>query len=633
MAEPRLSIYNKTEYSGPITKKHKRKAWIQYAIIALIGFLPAILNMSWRWQLIGFGLSVPGGGFLALGGVSGIILFIVGFFLMVLSVYYWQQTGYQAIPMLFWAGLMILPATFFFREPKWPAASVWLVLGVILFYFIVTRIHNHNLQQRELKTQRERLEYFKEEIPAEEAMAEPEAADGDLELTETQLRQQKYIFDLAFGPFGEFQGFTKPNGSQIYLTALRYQINSMMNAIQQIQCQYTPNFHGYASQAQRRFIDLYRLPKIWSYWKTENILGNFNFDGNPIAKDNVMMTGFFLLNVTMYMRNTGDMRYTEPGSLTFKSDKAVYPHDVHTIADAIVWNWDNRDYVVYPCEPNFIYALCNWKAMQSMINYEKIFHNGKWLNNADRVYNAFVSEMTSPSGNSIILKSSRTGVGFKLPNSNTEAYMIPMYNTEDPVLARQTYAFFRKDCFERDEKGTLIYKATRHDHGDNTDNYCDSVSLGLFPAKEMGDKEAQKAILDVLENQCERIETDGAIHFRCSTEANALMLQASINTRNGWHRAVVDGPAECTKGAPLLSSAPYPDVMVAKAFSHGKDLELVLYPFDKNGCESDLGLSRLVPGGAYVVSETGERFTANDAGEATLTVKLAGRTAVTVQPA
>lgn len=628
----RLSIYEKTELEGPVTKKHKRRLWAMYAVWALIGFLPSLLGMSWRWQVAGLGFAVPGGGFLALGGAGGVLLFLVSIPLMVKAIHLWQQTGYQVYPFILWGLLDVLCVTLLFRAPTWPGSSAWLCLGVILLYVVITRIHNHNMNARELKKQKARLEYYKEEIPAEEAVAADEIADGDFELTEEQLRQQKYIFDLIFGPFGEFKGFTYPNRSQIYLWALRYQLNSMMNTIQQIQCQYTPNFYGYANEAQRRCIDLYRLPRIWRYWRMENILGNFCFDGNPIAKDNVMMTGFFLLNVTMYMRNTGDMRYAQPGSLTFQNGREKYVHDVHTIADAITWNWDHRDYVMYPCEPNFCFSLCNWKAIQSMISYEKIFHNGKWARNADRVYNAFVQEMASPSGNCYALKSTRTGCGLT-GMTTAEAFMVPLYNTEDPVLARQTHAFFRQDSYERDQNGTLFFKATPSDHGDNSKNYCDGVSTGLLSAREMGDREAETALRRVLDEKCEKIVEDGAIHYRCSTEANAVLLQALINSRNGWRRAVVDGPAPCTINAPLLSDAPYPDVMVAKAFSHGRDLELVLYPFDPAGCKSELGLSRLTPGADYSVAETGSRFTADADGNARLTVNLLGRTPVHIVPA
>lgn len=619
--------------AGPVTKKHKRRLWCYYIVWAIIGLIPAIAGLSWRWQLAGFGWSVPGGGFLALGGAFGILMFILTLVLMLLAIVAWWLTGYAPFPFLVWGIMLVLPITACYRDSKWTFPVIWLILGAIVLYFILTRIHNHNMEKRSLKKQKERVEYFKEEIPAELAMAEPEVPDGEFELTEEQLRMQKHLFDLTFGPFGEFQGFTKPKSSQIPLPALRYQINSMQNALQQIQCQYTPNFHGYATQAQRTLIDLYRHPKVWSYWRMENILGNLDFDGNPIKKDNVMMTGFFLVNVTMYMRNTGDLRYAEPGSLTFQNKHGTYKHDVHTVADAIVWNWDHRDYVVYPCEPNFIYSLCNWKAIQSMISYDQIFHTGKWAANADRVYNHFVEEMTSPSGTSYLIKSARMGCGVALPLPNAEAFQIPMYNTEDMDLARKTYAFFRKDSFERDPEGKLHFKAIPFDHGSNSKNYCDTVSLCLFPAKEMGDREAVEAASETLREKCERVEENGAIWYKCSNEANAVMLSASINTRNGWRRAVVDGPAPCTFEGPLLSDAPYPDVMVAKAFSHGKDLELVLYPCDKAGCFATLGLSRMVPGAKYLVAETGETFTADADGTASLNVTIERRTPVTIVPA
>jgi Ca2+/Na+ antiporter len=196
---------------------------------AILGLIPAIAGLSWRWQLAGFGWSVPGGGFLALGGAFGILMFILTLVLMLLAIVAWWLTGYAPFPFLIWGIMLVLPITVFFRDSKWQFPVIWLILGTIVLYFILTRIHNHNMEKRSLKKQKERVEYFKEEIPAELAMAEPEVADDQFELTEEQLRMQKHLFDLTFGPFGEFRGFTKPKSSQIPLPALRYQINSMQN--------------------------------------------------------------------------------------------------------------------------------------------------------------------------------------------------------------------------------------------------------------------------------------------------------------------------------------------------------------------------------------------------------------------
>jgi hypothetical protein len=374
---------------------------------------------------------------------------------------------------------------------------------------------------------------------------------------------------------------------------------------------------------------MYLHPRVWNYWQMENIVGNLKFGADPIGKENVMLTGFFLLNVTMYMRNTGDMRYAQPGGLTFRDKRHCFPHDAHSLADSIVGNWDTFDYVVYPCEPNWNYSLCNWKAIQSMVSYDALFGTEKWASNERRVMDAYIREMTLPDGSAYLFKTTRTGFGVHF--GAAEAFQIAMYNTVDPAMARKSFAFHRRDTFRRGGDGELSLIPFPFDHGSYSKNYVDTAALALFPANEMGDAEAAQAALRLLEEKATYTEEGGALRYDCSCEVNALLLQATVNTRNGWRRAVVDGPAKSTFSGPLLQEAPYPQVLVAKAFSHGEDLELVLYPGDGGGAQT-LRLGRLVPGKRYCVRETGFAFAAGGDGEAEIEVALSGRTAVTIAP-
>ncbi|NLL63349.1 MAG: hypothetical protein GX241_03770 [Ruminococcaceae bacterium] len=633
MEERKLSIYETDFVDGPVTKKHKKIAWTIYFIFAVIGMLPTIFNLSWGLQVAGLGIVLPGGGFLAIGGGLGVLYFVITIILMVvIGLGLWWGTGNQLAPFFVWILADILACTVFLRDPIWGNIGIYAVVIIVFLYFLTGRIRNKRELKKQLQEQKERLEFFKTEIPAEEALAEPEVEDGKFELNEKQLAQQRYLFDTAFAPYGEFKGFTKVKWPQFPTTSIRYQINQMLNTMQQIQCQYTPSFHGYATEAQRRLINLFLHPRVWSYWRWENLWGgNFIIDANPIGKDNVMLTGFFLINVTMYMKNTGDMIYSEPGSLVFKDKRHQFDHSVHTIADAIVKNWNTNDYVVYPCEPNWNYSLCNWKAIQSMVNYDSLFNSDKWSKHKQKVMNGFINEMTLPNGSSYLFKSTRTGYGVNLPVSTAEGFQICMYNTVDPLLARQTYAFYRRDTYKRSEDGELILKAIPFDHGDLSMTYGDTVALSMFPAKEMGDTEAANASLKVLEEKVTQSIENGAIRHNCSTEVNALLLQASINTRNGWRRAVIDGPAKSTLTGPLLSEVSYPDVLVAKAFSHGEDLELVLYPGVSDG-KQNLKISRLVPGQKYLIKEQNISFFANENGVAEIEVLISGRTEITMIP-
>ena len=68
-----------------------------------------------------------------------------------------------------------------------------------------------------------------------------------------------------------------------------------------------------------------------------------------------MVSGYVLQAVGIYQSNTGDDRYTKPGSLTFEVDKShKYPYDFRSIADAVKRNWDEGPYCLFSCEPNWM---------------------------------------------------------------------------------------------------------------------------------------------------------------------------------------------------------------------------------------------------------------------------------------
>jgi len=95
---------------------------------------------------------------------------------------------------------------------------------------------------------------------------------------------------------------------------------------------------------------------------------------------------------------------------------------------------------------------------------------------------------------------------------------------------------------------------------------------------------------------------------------------------------VVEGPPSSVLSGPRLADARYPDVLVAKAWSEGDALDLVLHPGAKPGRQT-LGIERLRPLARYAV--TGARaseLVADARGGATLEVDLDGRTELRVAP-
>jgi len=114
--------------------------------------------------------------------------------------------------------------------------------------------------------------------------------------------------------------------------------------------------------------------------------------------------------------------------------------------------------------------------------------------------------------------------------------------------------------------------------------------------------------------------------------AATLLLFAAgliIWQKGDWAAMIMTDPEVPVGQGPILADCAYPDVLVAKAYSRGADLELVLYPGAAAG-PREIGIARLEPGRLYRAG--GADFTADASGQTRLTVDLQGRTALHIEP-
>jgi hypothetical protein len=426
---------------------------------------------------------------------------------------------------------------------------------------------------------------------------------------------------------------------QFQTSALRYQINHLGYGLGMLQCMYTPSFHGYLSQAQRNLIELYLDRRIWGYWLWESAWGHLNLtDPDPAAKDNIMLTGWFGIQLCMYMSTTGDRRYAAPGSLPFRRNMhRVFHHDAHSIAQSVAKNFLDSEFCLYPCEPNWIYPICNHYGMTSLKIYDRVFGTkyvpsvlDRWLKNLD-------TEFTDYSGSIIGLRSSLTGISFPFPAA--DALFAGFENCFAPDRAQRMWATARQDLkyiIKSDETGAkrLSMPGKGFDFGNYKSGYTGVYAMLMDTAREFGDYEIADAALRALDEDCGRADDGGVLRYsKGSNLSNAMAMRARIHRRDDFRRTIAEGPPEASLRGPILTDAKYPEVLVARAFSNSDDLELVLYPGAKPG-PHEIRIERLRPGAKYAMRNGSEHaFTADNNGTASLSVELHGRTPIHIVPA
>lgn len=153
-------------------------------------------------------------------------------------------------------------------------------------------------------------------------------------------------------------------------------------------------------------------------------------------------------------------------------------------------------------------------------------------------------------------------------------------------------------------------------------------------ASEYGDYKIRDELLrQVDEDYFPAYETrTGALkNKKLSTIGQCIGLRARLGARGDWNRLLQEGPPEHCFRAPILDDVPFPDVLVAKAYSHdGKSVEVVLYNGKKAGVFK-LGFKNMKAGQTYKFD--GATAVADVKGEASFSVKVDGRTAVWLEPA
>jgi len=150
---------------------------------------------------------------------------------------------------------------------------------------------------------------------------------------------------------------------------------------------------------------------------------------------------------------------------------------------------------------------------------------------------------------------------------------------------------------------------------------------------EYGDRDINRQCLEQLDNIYYPVVATPSGSLRnegMSTNLQGCALKARISQYQDWTTMMQVGPAESTKIGPLLADAPFPEVLIAKAYSHdGQGMDLIVYDGKKPGT-FELGFERLVSSKKYAVGENAT-MTADKNGKATVKVTVSGRTDLSVR--
>ena len=628
---PQSSLYRKnlavsSEPAGPITDgpvalRKKRQLAMIYGLLCMTASGLIWITASPSLHHFALGLILPGGGFLpaflAHPGWDTAMPFLGGILAFVSAVFLWFATGNVILPPTLWFSLAIWSAFVGSRNVLTVnnLTPIIIVSLVAVFAIFVSRLKRISRKKRaKLTTQ----------IAAQLVKPIAQPAETPTELSDADLARLRLLLDRALQPVGNFDGFERRD--QFQTAALRYQINFISYALSMTQARYMPAFKGYMHEAQDNLTAKQQDPRIWRYWKLENLWGNLRRSGDPLEKDNIMYSGFVAAQLMYRIKS---MNYPNDAAQVVirceESGSIVHQYSLKQIIQTLADQYKSAEFGLLPCEPNWIYPLCNAITSTAIKAYDSLGETTYWDEIAERFRTFLETEFVAPNGQLVPFRSSYTGIAPPaVGGAVLQAFPCLFMNAVLPENARRHWVITQIARGGRDWK-KVIWPADVGNYGlSRAAGYAASAAA----AKEMGDYATASALLASLETELPDTLRNGIAHRPgASLWAHANEVFARAACANALQRLVVDAPQPHT---PYIKSASYPSVLVAKAIGTPDALECVLVPGEGPSTVS-ITIAGLSPFQTYGLRGLPyENITTNLSGEALLTFPLDQRTRIQI---
>lgn len=612
--------------SGPVALRHIARAGVVYTGVALTGVALHLFAQSMAMQIFGLGLILPGGGFLAhadmtsAAGLMHIALAVAGALSFIAAGIAWFATGNAIAPPATWLFLAVAASRMQHAHNHAGALTVVLCLvgggGLVALLFGVWR------QWRGGKKRRAANDWLKNEAlgVAEgfQAMPPPAAFSHD------DARRMRFLLDRALQPVSEFNGFEWLD--QFQTGAVRYQINFMGYALSMAQATRLPAFSGYINQAQRHLIEKLADHRVWRYWALENLWGNGRLDPNPIARENIMYTGFCATQMAMHHASSGVRTFAQAGSFPLHHPSGkTWDCALPALLHALDREMTQSAFHLIACEPNWIYPLCNAIGAAAM----KADAGDIWARHEHAFRQNLEHEFIDLSGRFVPCRSRYTGLALPvIGGAMPQALPCFFLNATLPDVALRQWLLLRRDITQGNR--LRREKFWRIDTGNYRFFRASAYASVALTAGEMGDEEVKRLCLDALEEECPMRTDDG--HFyrpTASVFAHAMEFFARSSVRGGF-RTLIHTPPNLTP-QPHVHHAAYPDVLVAGATYADGRLQATFYP-SCAASRQTIELAGLIPDALYICQGAEEDFIlANKDGHAALHVILDGRRDVAIR--
>jgi hypothetical protein len=393
---------------GPVSRRLLARLLAVLAVVQVVGAVLVFAVDSPTARAAGLSMVFPGGGLLY--DASPLAFLAVQVAMVVALVLWWGVSTHFAIPLVWALGVVAAalladgPRVFVADGTHWGwAVPVVYALAAFVSGWMVWRV------ERRFRAKRAKISELNEYL---RVATFPERVDGPREPDDMDAELLRWCYDFAFQPDDGLDGLDW--GEQFHGgTQLRYQLNSISWAMSLYAANFLPNAPDHVTTALGKVIDKHTDLRVWRYWRTLNLLGNFDPDPDPIRRDNIMFSAFLGDVINTFEAATGSTRYDEPGSLTFVwTDGRTFAYDHHSLVEAVRDNYGRSKLGFFPCEPGWSFTVCNVMGAQSLRGHDALHGTSQWADLRDRWQRALDEEYLTPDGTYAHIRSNHVGLSW-----------------------------------------------------------------------------------------------------------------------------------------------------------------------------------------------------------------------------
>jgi hypothetical protein len=592
---------------GPVSRRLLLRLVAVLALVEIVGAVLVSATDSHAARAAGLSLALPGGGLLY--DASPVLFLLFACAVLVALVLWWGASAHFAIPLVWALGVGLAPLladgprlwTDHGTQWGWAIPVVYALLIAVLAMFVWRMESRYRAKRAMIPELNEYLRMA--ELPAPiTTLREPDAMDAEL---------LRWCYDFASQPDDGLVGLDW--GEQFHGgTQVRYQLNSLGWAMSLYAANYLPNAPAQIDRALRRIVLKHTDLRVWRYWHTLNVVGNFDGDPDPIRRDNIMFSAFFGDVLNTYEAATGSTCFDEPGSLTFVwKDGRTFEYDHHTIIEAVRRNFDRSKLGFFPCEPGWSFTVCNVMGAQALRGHDTNHGTDQWDSVQERWQRTLDEEYHTPDGSYAHIRSNHVGLSWdtgEVPGGHYFANGTHRFADILPDHARRAKALDLRGLAPKMRALSATVADGRLDMDLPAEPERNHARMSkLLPwnkligaARMVGDERLANAVIATSAEKCSTGQRwpERPLHVGGAALGSHMLLRWSAPL--DLARLNMRGFVAPT--GPVLVDAPWDALMVTLARSQdGSSLDLSMQTSDGGAVDAILGFAQLQAGATYTI--------------------------------